>query len=129
MKYLEQNWNTKAKIMSDFNMADMFGKIQEMQEKMQEAQEKLKGLEVEAEAGGGMVKVKANGHRQVISIKLDKDVVDPDDTEMLEDLIVAGVNKALEKAEELSKEEMKNMYKGMIPGGGLPGMDLSKFGL
>lgn len=115
--------------MSEFNMADMFGKVQEMQAKMQEAQEKLKELEVEAEAGGGMVKVKANGQREVISIKLDEDVVDPNDVEMLEDLIVAGVNKALEKADDVSKEHMQKMYKGMIPGGGIPGMDLSKFGL
>lgn len=110
-------------------MANMFGKIQEMQSKMQEAQEGLSELVVEAEAGGGMVKVKANGNKKIISITMDEDVVDPSDKEMLEDLIVAGVNKALEKAEEASKEKMQEMYKGMIPGGGIPGMDLSKFGL
>ena len=115
--------------MSEFNMADMFGKIQEMQSKMQEAQDKLKDLEVEAEAGGGMVKVKANGQRQILSITVDKDAIDPSDKEMLEDLIVAGVNKALEKADDISKEHMQSMYKGMMPGGGIPGMDLSKFGL
>ncbi len=115
--------------MSDFNMADMFGKIQEMQSKMQEAQEGLKDVIVEAEAGGGMVKVKANGNKQIISIAMDDEVVDPADKEMLEDLIVAGVNKALEKAEIASKEKMQEMYKGMIPGGGIPGMDLSQFGL
>ena len=115
--------------MSNFNMADMFGKIQEMQSKMQEAQEGLKDVIVEAEAGGGMVKVKANGNKQIVSIEMDDDVVDPKDKEMLEDLIVAGVNKALEKAEEASKEKMQEMYKGMIPGGGIPGMDMSKFGL
>ena len=107
--------------MSNFNMADMFGKIQEMQSKMQEAQEGLKDVIVEAEAGGGMVKVKANGNKQIVSIEMDDDVVDPQDKEMLEDLIVAGVNKALEKAEEASKEKMQEMYKGMIPGGGIPG--------
>ena len=110
-------------------MADMFGKIQEMQSKMQEAQEGLNDVIVEAEAGGGMVKVKANGNKQIVSIEMDKDVVDPEDKEMLEDLIVAGVNKALEKADEASKEKMQEMYKGMIPGGGIPGMDMSKFGL
>lgn len=115
--------------MSDFNMADMFGKIQEMQSKMQEAQEGLNEVIVEAEAGGGMVKVKANGNKQIVSIEMDKDVVDPSDKEMLEDLIVAGVNKALEKAEEASKEKMQDMYKNMMPGGGIPGMDMSKFGL
>ncbi|MTI89534.1 MAG: YbaB/EbfC family nucleoid-associated protein [Balneolaceae bacterium] len=115
--------------MSDFDMGNMFGKIQEMQSKMQEAQEKLKDVVVEAEAGGGMVKVKANGKRQLISVTMDEDVIDPDDKEMLEDLIVAGVNKALEKAEEEGQKQMQDMYKGMMPGGGIPGMDLSKFGL
>lgn len=115
--------------MSDFNMADMFGKIQEMQTKMQEAQEGLNDVIVEAEAGGGMVKVKANGNKQIVSIEMDSDVVDPADKEMLEDLIVAGVNKALEKAEAASKEKMQEMYKGMIPGGGIAGMDMSKLGL
>lgn len=115
--------------MSDFNMADMFGKIQEMQSKMQEAQEGLNEVIVEAEAGGGMVKVKANGNKQIVSIEMDNDVVDPSDKEMLEDLIVAGVNKALEKADVASKEKMQEMYKNMMPGGGIPGMDMSKFGL
>jgi hypothetical protein len=115
--------------MSDFNMADMFGKIQEMQSKVQETQAQLGEIEVEAEAGGGMVKVKANGNRQLLSIDMDKDVIDPQDKEMLEDLIVAGVNKALEKADEAAKAKMQDAYKGMMPGGGIPGMDLSKFGL
>ncbi len=113
--------------MADFNMADMFGKIQEMQSKVQETQAKLGEIVVEAEAGGGMVKVKANGLRQILSVTLDKDVIDPEDKEILEDLVVAGVNKALEKADEEAKTKMQEAYKGMIPGGGLPGMDLSKF--
>jgi len=112
----------------DFNMADMFGKIQEMQSKVQETQAQLGEIVVEAETGGGMVKVKANGLRKVLSISVDKDVVDPDE-EMLEDLIVAGVNKALELAEQEAQKKMQEAYKGMIPGGGLPGMDMSKFGL
>jgi len=111
--------------MSDFNMADMFGKIQEMQSKMQENQAKLAEVTVEAEAGGCMVKVKANGLRQILSIKIDEDVIDPSDKEMLEDLVVAGVNKALEQADEAAKSQMQDAYKGMMPGG----MDLSKFGL
>lgn len=110
-------------------MADMFGKISELQNKVKEAQEQLDKVEVEAEAGGGMVKVKANGKRKILSIKLDKDVIDPEDAEMLEDLVVAGVNKALEKAEEAAQKKMQDTYKDMMPGGGLPGMDLSKLGL
>jgi len=113
--------------MDQDNMANMFGKIQEMQNKMQEAQQQLEQVEVEAEAGGGMVKVKANGNRKIVSIELDQDVVDPDDKEMLEDLIVAGINKALEKAEQAGQEKMQEVYKGMLPGG-MGGMDLSKLG-
>jgi len=115
--------------MSDFNMADMFGKLNDMQEKVKEAQEKLGEVTVEANAGGGMVKVKANGKRELLSIDIDKDVIDPEDKEMLEDLIVAGVNKALEKAEEAGKQKMQDVYKDMMPGGGIPGMDMSKLGL
>jgi len=115
--------------MSQFNMADMFGKLNDMQAKVKEAQEKLGEVIVEADAGGGMVKVKANGKREIISIEIDKDVIDPEDKEMLEDLVVAGVNKALEKAEEAGKEKMQDIYKDMLPGGGIPGMDMSKFGL
>ncbi|MFO7799113.1 YbaB/EbfC family nucleoid-associated protein [Rhodohalobacter sp.] len=115
--------------MSDFNMADMFGKLNDMQAKVKEAQEKLGEVTVEADAGGGMVKVKANGKRELISIDIDKDVIDPEDKEMLEDLVVAGVNKALEKAEEAGKQKMQDVYKDMMPGGGIPGMDMSKLGL
>jgi DNA-binding YbaB/EbfC family protein len=111
------------------NMANMFGKFSELQEKVEEAKQELSKLEVEAEAGGGMVKVKANGKRQILSINLDKDVIDPDDAEMMEDLVVAGVNKALDKAEEAAQERMQETYKDIMPGGGIPGMDLSKLGL
>jgi len=110
-------------------MAEMFGKFSEMQSKMEEAQNELKKVRVEAEAGGGMVKVTANGQQQIIKIDLDKDVIDPDDKEMLEDLVVAGVNKALEKAEEAAQKKMQDAYKDMMPGGGIPGMDLSQLGM
>lgn len=111
------------------NMADMFGKFSELQSKVEEAKQELAKLEVEAEAGGGMVKVRASGERKILGIELDKEVIDPDDAEMLEDLVVAGVNKALDKAEEAAQQRMQNTYKDMMPGGGIPGMDLSKLGL
>lgn len=111
------------------NMADMFGKVQEMQRKMEETKANLGKIEVQSEVGGGMVRVTANGNRELISIKIDKDVIDPADPEMLEDLIVAGVNKALSEADRVAKEKMMEVTRDMIPGGGIPGMDLSKFGL
>ena len=114
--------------MSDFNMADMFGQLSNMQNKMKEAQESLEKVTVEAEAGGGMVKVKANGKRQIINIEIDKDVVDPEDKEMLEDLVVAGINKAMEKAEQAAQEYIQKSYKDMLPEN-MKNMDLSQFGL
>ena len=107
------------------NMADMFGKMTDIQKKMEEAKEQLHELEVEAQAGGGMVKVTANGNREITSIKIDKDLVDPNDTEMLQDIVVAGINQALKKAEEAGQEKMSEITKGMLPGG----MDLGNLGL
>ncbi|MEX2634340.1 MAG: YbaB/EbfC family nucleoid-associated protein [Balneolales bacterium] len=109
-------------------MADLFGKLTEFQKMMEDAKSKLSELEIEAEAGGGMVKVTANGNKEIIALKLDKDIINPDDAEMLEDLIIAGVNKALNEAEEVSREKMAEMTKGMLPGGMPGGMDLGKMG-
>lgn len=112
--------------MSDgMNMADMFGKVMDMQRRMAEVQEQLAAKTVIAEAGGGMVQVTANGQQRVTAIKIEKEVVDPEDVELLEDLVIAGVNKALEEAAALAKTEMTKLTGGLIP----PGMDMSKFGL
>lgn len=107
------------------NMADMFGKLTEFQKKVDEAKRQLNELEVEAEAGGGMVRVTANGNREITSIKLDKDIVDPNDIEMLEDLITAGINQAIKKAEEAAQDKMADVTKGMLPGG----FDLGNLGM
>lgn len=109
------------------NMADLFGKINEFQNKMNELKNELARTEVSAEAGGGMVKVTANGNREIISITLDKDIVDPNDMEMLEDLIVAGVNKVMAEADRLNKEKMGELTQNILPGG-IPGMDLGNLG-
>ena len=94
---------------------------QQMQRKMEKMQEELADLEVEASVGGGMVTAVANGAQKVVSIKVDKEVIDPDDPEMLQDLVVAAVNEALRLAEEKKKEEMgKILPQGMgdmLPGG------------
>ncbi|WP_353684761.1 YbaB/EbfC family nucleoid-associated protein [Thermodesulfovibrio sp. 3907-1M] len=88
----------------------MFGEImrqaQKIQEQIQKKQEEIKRMTVEATAGGGMVTAQANGAGEIISIKIDKEVVNPDDVEMLEDLILAAVNEALKRAHELAQAEM-----------------------
>ena len=72
-----------------------------------------------------MVKVTANGNQKITGIEIDPEAVDPDDLELLEDLVIAGVNKALEDASEMAQEQMKEQMGGMLP----PGMDLSQLGL
>jgi len=90
---------------------------QQLQAKMQKVQEEMATRTVEASAGGGMVTAVANGKQELISIKLEKEVVNPEDLEMLQDLIVAAVNAALKKAQEMVSEEMKKLTGGMnIPG-------------
>jgi len=76
----------------NLNMADMVSKMMDMQRKMSATQDTLAAKSVTAEAGGGMVKVTANGQQRVTAISIEKEVVDPDDVELLEDLIIAGVN-------------------------------------
>ena len=106
-------------------MADLFGKMMEMQQKMAEAQEALGEKTTTAEAGGGMVTVTADGRGRVKSLKLEKEVVNPDDMELLEDLLVAGINKALGEAEALRESEMKKTAGSFLP----PGMDLGGLGM
>ena len=102
------------------NINNIMQKAQEMQEELEKKQEELAEKEVEATAGGGMVKVVMNGNEEVVDISIEKEVVDPGDTEMLEDLILAAVNNAKEKAEEMKQEEMGDIAGGMdlpnIPG-------------
>ena len=106
-------------------MADMFGKMMDMQKKMSQTQDTLAGKSATAEAGGGMVKVTANGQQRITAIVIEKDIVDPEDVELLEDLIVAGVNKALEEAAAIAKDEMSKAAGSLLP----PGFDPSKLGL
>ncbi len=105
-----------------FDMMKMLGKVKEMQSKLTDAQEKLSGIIAEGEAGGGLVKAVANGKKQLISLEIDKDLARPEDLEMLQDLVVAAVNKALEAAEIKSKEFMQKETEGIMPN--IPGMDL-----
>lgn len=95
------------------NMQQLMRQAQKMQQQMQEAQDKLDEAEYEATAGGGMITVKVSGKREITSIAIDPQVVDPDDIEMLQDLITAAVNEALRKGEEAREEAMNRMAPGM----------------
>jgi len=98
------------------NIAKMMKQAQQMQKKMGEVQAELAEREVEATVGGGKVTVKANGAGEVVSLKIDPSVVDPEDVEMLEDLVLSGVKQAIEQSKAMSQEEMGKLTEGM----GLP---------
>ncbi len=99
------------------NMSSMMKQAQNLQKKMIETQQDLATKTVEATAGGGMVKVIANGGQKIESIELEKEVVDPEDIEMLQDLILAAVNDALKKSQDMVASEMNKLTGGMnIPG-------------
>lgn len=98
-------------------MGNMMKQAQKLQNKMLKMQEELAGRTVEASSGGGMVNVIANGRQQLVEIRIEKEVVDPDDVEMLQDLVLAAANDALEKAQEMVSSEMGKLTGGMnIPG-------------
>ena len=98
-------------------MGKMMKQAQQLQSKMLKLQEELAEKTVETSSGGGMVKVVANGKQQLVSIQIEQEVVDPDDVEMLQDLILAAVNDALTKAQDMASEEMNKLTGGLnIPG-------------
>jgi DNA-binding YbaB/EbfC family protein len=105
-----------------FDMMGMLGKVKELQAKMKEAQDNLVHVQASAEAGAGMVKATVNGKKQLVKLEIDPDVIKPDDKEMMQDLIVAAVNKALEEVDVKAKEELKKTTQGIMPN--IPGLDL-----
>lgn len=102
------------------NMNQMLKQAQKMQQSVMKAQEEIAKMTVEASAGGGAVKVVVTGDRRIQSITITKDVVDPDDVEMLQDLILAAITEGMRKAEEMSEAEMKKVMPGGMPR--LPGL-------
>jgi DNA-binding YbaB/EbfC family protein len=102
-------------------LGDMMKQMQKMQAKMAEMQAQLEQAKVEGSAGGGMVKVVANGKHELVSIAIDPEVVDRNDVEMLQDLVVAAVNAASQKVQAMQAEQMSQLTGGMkIPGLNLP---------
>jgi len=99
------------------NMNNLMKQAQKMQKQMEDVTKELEEKELEATAGGGAVTVKISGKKEVLSVKLSEEVIDPDDIEMLEDLIVAATNEALRKVEEMSQQSMSKITGGL--GGGL----------
>ena len=100
------------------NMQNMMKQMQKMQKKMAEAQEQLGEEKIEGTAGGGMVTVVVSGHKEVLDVIIKEEVVDPEDVEMLQDLVLAATNDALKKADELTNSTMGQFTKGL----NLPGM-------
>lgn len=99
------------------NLSNMVRQAQKMQEEMAKLQEELAQKTVEASAGGGVVKVVANGAKQIVSVTIDPSAVDPDDVEMLQDLILTATNQALKQADEMVSGEMAKLTRGFnIPG-------------
>jgi DNA-binding YbaB/EbfC family protein len=107
------------------NMQGMMKQVQKLQEKMAQVQAELEQKTVSADAGGGMVRVVVNGKQQLISISVEKEVVNPDDIEMLEDLIVSAVNRGLEEASKMAQDEMAKVTAGALPK--IPGLNFPGF--
>jgi len=106
-----------------FKGLDLMGPLKVLQEKMEKVQEELEQRTVEGSAGGGMVTVLVNGKLEVVDLKIDPQVINPEDVSMLEDLIIAAVNDALRRAQEIMAEELSKLAGGLnIPGLKLPGL-------
>lgn len=95
------------------NMQNMMKQMQKMQKKMTEAQEQLGEEKLEGTAGGGMVTIVMTGHKEVVDVKINPEAVDPEDVEMLQDLILAATNDAIKKVDELTNSTMGQFTKGM----------------
>ena len=100
-----------------FNYGEMKKQAKMMQKQMEKVQDELKGMQFEASSGGGAVKITVNGEQEVLKVKVNKDIVDPEDIEMLEDMVLVAVNDAIKQ----SKDEAKNKLAGVTGGLNIPG--------
>ena len=111
-----------------FDMMGMMGKVKEMQARMKDIKDNLIHLIAEGESAAGMVKVKVNGAKQVLTIEIDSSLVNENNRTILQDLIVAATNKAMANIDEITKEEFRKKTEGLLPN--IPGMDLGNmFGM
>jgi DNA-binding YbaB/EbfC family protein len=106
-----------------FDMMKMMGKVKEVQARLKEAQDNLVHIKATAESGGGMVKVTVNGKKQVIALDIDESILKSGDKILVQDLVVAAVNKATEEADALAKEELRKSTEGIVPN--IPGLDFT----
>lgn len=106
------------------DMMKMMGKVKEMQAKLREAQDNLQRIVVSGESGAGLVKATVNGKKKLLSVEIDPSLLNANDKVLIQDLVVAAVNKAMEEAEVLAREELRKSTEGMLPN--LPGFDLSQ---
>jgi len=105
------------------DMMNMMGKVKEVQTRLRQAQDNLVHVKASGESGGGMVKATVNGKKQLVLLEIDPTIMKAEDRAMVQDLVVAAVNKALDEAENLAKEELKKSTEGILPN--IPGLDLS----
>ena len=112
----------KAMVPKGPSMSEMLRQAQKMQEDMQDKQAELDAREYEVSAGGGVVKVKINGKREILSIDIAPEIVDPDDVETLCDILTAGINEAIKRVEDTSQREMAKITAGMPGMSGIPGL-------
>jgi nucleoid-associated protein EbfC len=106
-----------------FDMMKMMGKMKEVQARLKEAQDNLAKLSATGESGGGMVKATVNGKKQLVALDIDATILKGDDKILIQDLVVAAVNIASDKAEIMAKEQLKKSTDGLLPN--IPGLDLS----
>ena len=105
------------------DMMKMMGKVKEMQTRLKEAQENLVNVRASAESGAGLVKATVNGRKQLVALDIDPSILKLEDKVLVQDLVVAAVNKAQEEADVVAKEEIKKSTEGLLPN--MPGMDFS----
>jgi nucleoid-associated protein EbfC len=106
-----------------FDMMKMMGKMREVQTRLKEAQDNLVHIQATSESGAGLVKATVNGKKQVVALDIDPSLLKADDKPVLQDLIIAAINKASAEADALGKEELRKSTEGLLPN--IPGMDLS----